>query len=375
MFKRVISVLLVFLCLNIAAASLSCARTPSTDAETSLLDEALNIVKQQYVDKNKVNSIKLIQGAVRGMLQALDDPYSSYLDPEGYKLQEKSIRGKYSGIGAEVTLKDGIVTVVTPIVDSPAEKAGMRSGDRILKIDGDSTNGLTLTEAVLKIRGQAGTVVNLEILHQDAKDPISLSITRAELQEKNVSMEIRDDVAIIRITKFAENTDDEVVKVLGDIPKDTTGIVLDLRNNPGGVLQTVVEIASLFLQDGLVLSQVDNNGEKIQYNVRRTNPLVKLPLVVLVNEGSASGSEVLAGAFQDQKRATIVGTKTFGKGSVNTFYPLSDGSAIYLTIARWFTPLGRPIEGIGLNPDIESTLKAGELLDWAVDYIKNKAKA
>ena len=375
MFKRVISVLLVFLCLNIAAASLSCARTPSTDAETSLLDEALNIVKQQYVDKNKVNSIKLIQGAVRAMLQALDDPYSSYLDPEGYKLQEKSIRGKYSGIGAEVTLKDGIVTVVTPIVDSPAEKAGMRSGDRILKIDGDSTNGLTLTEAVLKIRGQAGTVVNLEILHQDAKDPISLSITRAELQEKNVSMEIRDDVAIIRITKFAENTDDEVVKVLGDIPKDTTGIVLDLRNNPGGVLQTVVEIASLFLQDGLVLSQVDNNGEKIQYNVRRTNPLVKLPLVVLVNEGSASGSEVLAGAFQDQKRATIVGTKTFGKGSVNTFYPLSDGSAIYLTIARWFTPLGRPIEGIGLNPDIESTLKAGELLDWAVDYIKNKAKA
>jgi carboxyl-terminal processing protease len=337
-----------------------------------LLEEAWNIIFRDYVEKDKLDATKLNQGAIKGMVEALDDPYTSYLDTTAYELWVRSMEGKFEGIGAYVEEKDKQITIVAPIAGSPAEEAGIRSGDVILGINGKSTEGMSLIEAVLNIRGPTGTSVVLSVLHQGETEPQNISIMRTEIELPSVSFEMKDDTAYIKITYFSERTAQELTPVLETINRNgTTGIILDLRDNGGGFLETVIDVAGFFLRKGVVVAVVDNQGEHTVHPVKPSKLVTDLPMVVLVNGYSASGSEVLTGALQDYGRATIAGSKTFGKGSVDILRQLSDGSALYITTARWLTPDGRLIEGKGLTPDY--TLAEDEdAIQWAIDFLKGQ---
>jgi carboxyl-terminal processing protease len=317
--------------------------------------EAWHILNQEFVNREDLDPKKLSEGAIRGMLEALDDPYSSYLDPRHHQLQREDFRGVFEGIGAQVTMREGKLTIVAPIPDTPAERAGIRPGDIILEVDGESTEGITLMEAVFKIRGPKGTPVTLLVLHKGEEKPVPITIIRDVIKVRTVRVEnLPDGVVHLTITSFLENTDEELKEALRQIKRDgARGIVLDLRNNGGGLLDTTVRVASQFLKTGLVLYEVDGRGERRDWQVRPGGLATDIPMVVLVNGFSASGAEVLAGALRDHDRAKLIGERTFGKGSVNTMRGLSDGSAIYFTIARWYTPKGDLIEGKGLEPNIQ----------------------
>jgi len=287
-----------------------------------------------------------------------------------------SLEGKFEGIGAVVSIKDKQLTVVSPIVGSPAEKAGIKAGDKILEIDGESTSKMTLTEATLKIRGARDTSVTLLILHEGESEPVEIKVVRSEIKVESVTFEMRGDIAYVRITQFAKSTGGELQGVLKDaIGKGAKGVILDLRNNPGGVLNAAGDVASQFLAMGLVAKVVDNQGRESMVPVKRGGVATQLPLIVLVNKGSASASEIVAGALQDYGRAKLAGSQTFGKGSVQLVRDLSDGSSLHITAYRWLTPLGRPIDGVGLTPDVPLELKDEELVDWAIDYLKGLIKA
>jgi carboxyl-terminal processing protease len=306
------------------------------------------------------------------MLEALDDPYSAYLDAETYQLSLSNLEGKFEGIGAYVAVQDEQIIIIAPIADSPAAKAGIKAGDIILEIDDRSALEISLVEAVLYIRGPKGTSVRLLILHQDESEPEEIEIIRAEIEVSSVYFEMKGDIAYISITNFSERTDEELSPVLQSITQEAaTGIILDLRSNPGGLLHTVVDVASRFLKEGVVVDVVDNQGRHTTSTVEPKGTTTDLPLVVLVDSFSASGSEVLAGALQDYARATIAGTRTYGKGSVNILHQLKDGSGLYITTARWFTPNGRPIEGEGIDPDYELELEGEDAIQWAIDYLKS----
>jgi carboxyl-terminal processing protease len=314
----------------------------------------------------------LAQGAIKGMVEALDDPYTAYLDAETYQLSLRSLEGKFEGIGAYVAVEDGQIVIIAPIADSPAERAGIRAGDVILEIDGRSTSGMSLAEVVLHIQGPKGTAVSLSVLHQGEIEPEVIEIVRAEIELPSVRFEMREDIAYINITYFSERTAEELSPVLESITQQAaTGIILDLRSNPGGFLETVIDVAGFFLKEGVVIDVVDNEGKHTPSSVRPSQIATGLPLVVLVDGYSASGSEVLAGALQDHGRATIAGTKTFGKGSVNILRQLEDGSGLYITAARWLTPNGRLIEGKGLYPDYEFELEGEDAVQWAIDFLKS----
>ncbi|MBM3119104.1 MAG: S41 family peptidase [Chloroflexi bacterium] len=344
--------------------------------EFSILAEAYKRLSEDYVDKSKLDPKKLSQGAVKGMIEALDDPYSSYVDPKSHELELTNFEGKFEGIGAVISMKDKQLTIVSPIVGSPAEKAGVKAGDKILKIDGESTAKMTLIEATTKIRGPKGTPVNLVVLHPGETEPVEIEIVRDEIKLESVVLEMRDDIAYVRITQFLKSTGGDLDAALkGAIKQGARGIVLDLRNNPGGLLNAAMDVASEFLAMGLVAKVVDDEGRESQVPVKRGGIATNLPLIVLVNEGSASGSEIVAGALQDYGRAKLAGSQTFGKGSVQTVRELSDGSALHITTYRWFTPLGRPIDSVGLTPDFVLELKDEELVDWAIDYLKKQISA
>jgi len=345
-------------------------------AEFDILAKVYRMLLEDYVDKGKLDPKKLSQGAARGMLQALDDPYTSYVDPEGHKLEMAALEGKFQGIGAVITIKDQILTVIAPIASSPAEKAGIVSGDKILKINDESTSEMTLIQATLKIRGPAGTPVHILVLHQGASEPVEIEITRAEIKLDSVIAEMKGDIAYIRITQFLKSTGNDLRDALKDaIKKGAKGIVLDLRDNPGGVLDASVDVASQFLVRGIVVDAVDDEGNHNQLRVRSGGVATSIPLVVLVNGGSASASEIVAGALQDYGRAKLAGSKTFGKGSVQVVRELRDGSSVHITMAKWFTPNGRPIDGTGLTPDLALDLKGEDLVKWAVDYLKEQIAA
>jgi len=262
--------------------------------------------------------------------------------------------------------------IIAPIPDSPAAKAGIKAGDIILEIDGESTSEISLVEAVLYIRGPKGTPVRLLILHQGETEPGDIEIVRDEIEVPSVHFEMKGDIAYINITYFSERTNEELSPVLESMTEEAaTGIILDLRSNPGGLLQTVVGVASRFLEEGIVVDVVDNQGEHTTSAAKPKGATTDLPLVVLVDSYSASGSEVLAGALQDHTRAPIAGTKTYGKGSVNILHRLKDGSGLYITTARWLTPNGRPIEGEGITPDYELDLEKVDAIQWAIDYLKS----
>jgi len=367
----VIALLVVNLALFFGAGCAVGIKAPFGSTQSlGIVDEAWDILFRDYVDKDKLDETKMSQGAVRGMVEAVDDPYTAYLDPVTYELSLTRLEGTYEGIGATVAIEDDQIVVIAPIAGSPAEKAGIRPGDKVLEIDGVSTEGMSLVEAVVIIRGPQGAPVRLLVLHQDETEPVEIEIVRDEIELPSVRYEMREDIAYITISHFSELTNGQLSSALESITHEAaTGIIIDLRSNPGGLLQGVIDVASYFLTEGVVVDVVDNRGGHTTATVTRKEIATDLPLVILVDSFSASGSEVLAGALQDHGRAVIAGTTTFGKGSVNILRQLKDGSGLYITTARWFTPQGRLIEGEGISPDYELELEGEDAIQWAIAYL------
>ena len=367
-----ITLLLVSLALSFGAGcTLDDGAPPGLGEGLDSIAEAWDIIVNDYVGKDGLDTGILSQAAIKGMVEALDDPYSAYLDAEAYQLGLSDLEGKFEGIGAYVGVdEDERVMIIAPIADSPAAKAGIKAGDIILEVDGKLASEVSLAEVVLYIRGPKGTSVSLLILHQGEAEPEDIVIVRAEIEVPSVYFEMKGDIAYINITYFSERTDEELSPVLQSINDEAaTGIILDLRSNPGGLLRTVVDVASRFLEKGIVVDVVDNQGEHTASTVRPRGATTDLPLVVLVDSYSASGSEVLAGALQDYARADIAGTRTYGKGSVNVMRRLEDGSGLYITTARWLTPNGRLIEGEGIDPTYELDLEEVDAVGWAIDHL------
>jgi carboxyl-terminal processing protease len=371
----VIALLLASLVLSLApGCSPITALTGPDNAGPGLgtVSEAWDIIFEDYVEKDSLDAEALRQGAIKGMVEALDDPYTAYLDAETYQLSLSGLEGRFDGIGAAVTRRDDKIIIVEPFPDSPAEKAGIRANDEVLEIDGNSVSEMSLVEAVLLVRGPRGTPVKLLVLHDGETEPVEIEVVRDEIEIASVHFRMIEDIAYIKITDFSARTDDELLSALNSlIQENASGIILDLRRNLGGTLTSVVDVASRFLTEGIVVSVVDSQGSRTTRPVVHQEVTTDLPLVVLVDDYSASGSEVLAGALQDYSRATIAGSQTFGKGSVNILRRLSDGSGLYITFARWFTPHGRLIEGQGIVPDYQLEMEGEEAIQWAVDYLKS----
>jgi carboxyl-terminal processing protease len=346
---------------------------PAQSPDLDLINQAWNAIYQNYVDPTKLDSSTLSQGAVRGIVDAVKDPYSAYLDPATYKFFQTDLQGNFEGIGAQVNMnQDNQPIVVAPLENSPAAKAGIKTGDIILAVNSKSTVGMSLTEVVLNIRGPAGTTVTLTILRPDETTPVEIAVVRAQIDVASVKWEMKGDIAYIKITEFSQTTNDELNKALESIDlNNTTGIILDLRSNPGGLVTAVVDVASHFIKSGVVITLVDNKGNKTSDSVNPNGIFTELPMVVLVDQYSASASEILAGALKDYKRARIAGVTTFGKGSYNINIPLKDGSDIYLTIGRWLTPNGQLIEGKGIEPDDVLTITGDDEIQWAIDFLHN----
>ncbi len=354
-----------------AGCALGAETSPNSDLGLEVVEQVWNIIFQDYVDQDRLDAAALSKGAIEGMVEALDDPYTSYLSPETYQLSLSSLQGEFEGIGAQVAIRDEQLTIIAPIADSPAARAGIRAGDIILEVNGMPTAGMNLAEAVLIIRGPKGTSVTLLVLHQGETEPEAIEIIRAEIKLSSVRFEMKEDIAYINITHFSERTDEDLSLVLQDIAEEgAMGIILDLRSNPGGLLNAVVSVASHFLEEGVVVKVVDNQGTEAVLSVKPGEIVTNLPLVMLVDGFSASASEVLAGALQDYGRATIAGATTYGKGSVNILHQLKDGSGLYITVSRWLTPHGRLIEGEGIYPDYELELEGDDAIQWAMDYLK-----
>ena len=325
-----------------------------------LFTDVLALIQRNYVEKP--NNKDLVQGAIKGMLETLD-PHSSYMNPEVYREMQVETRGEFSGLGIEITTRDDRIVVVAPIEDTPAFKAGVLAGDQIIRIDGKPTKGMSLPDAVKLMRGPRGSSVRLTVAREGATGPLEFTITRATIAVKSVKPKMLEPgYGYIRLTQFQERSADDLTGTLERVEKDgLKGLVLDLRNNPGGLLDQAVKVADLWIDGGLIV-YTDGRIENQRMEFRATPDRVRRDynIVVLVNEGSASASEIVAGALQDTGRAVVVGTPTFGKGSVQTIIPLSDGSALRLTTARYFTPKGRSIQAKGITPDI--LVEAGTVL-------------
>ncbi len=336
------------------------ARAAATDTYRSLnlFGDVFEKIRSDYVERP--DEQKLVESAINGMLTSLD-PHSSYMDSKSYRDMQVQTRGEFGGLGIEVTQEEGLVKVVTPIDDTPASRAGIMAGDLISAIDDEAVQGLTLNQAVDKMRGPVNTSVKLTVLRGAQKEPREVKLTRAVIQIKSVrSRQEGEDIGYIRITQFSEQTFDGVKQALQkfqqDMPGDKLkGYVLDLRNNPGGLLDQSVSVSNAFLEKGEIVSTRGRNAEETQrFNARPGDISKGKPVIVLINGGSASASEIVAGALQDHKRATILGTRSFGKGSVQTIIPLGQNNgALRLTTARYYTPSGRSIQAKGIDPDIQ----------------------
>ena len=314
----------------------------------------LSIVRKNYVEE--VDTKNLVSGAINGMLHSLD-PHSAYLTPDLYKELQSDTQGRFGGLGIEITVKGGILTVVSPIEDTPAAKAGIKPGDQIFKIEQEFTKDMTLVDAVKKMRGLKGTKINLTIKREDTPDLIEFTLVRDIIRVQSVrSRSLEPGYAYIRLAQFQERSDRDLQRALEKLTAEKTGIkglVLDLRNNPGGLLTQAVRVSDLFLETGMIVyTEGRIEAQRQKYFAQKDGTWMDFPIVVLVNGGSASASEIVAGALQDHKRAVVLGTKTFGKGSVQTILPLDDSSALRLTTARYFTPNGRSIQATGIVPDI-----------------------
>ncbi|MDZ4342733.1 MAG: S41 family peptidase [Candidatus Binatia bacterium] len=314
----------------------------------------LSIVKKNYVEE--VDTKNLVTGAINGMLTGLD-PHSAYLTPDLYKEPQMDTQGRFGGLGIEITVKGGMLTVVSPIEDTPAAKAGIKPGDQIFKIEEEFTKDMTLVDAVKKMRGPKGTKITISIKREGVPELMDFSLMRDTIRVQSVrSRKLEEGYGYVRLAQFQERSDRDVQRALEKMAAEKGGIkglVLDLRNNPGGLLTQAVRVSDLFLDSGLIVyTEGRIESQKQKYSAQKDGSWMDFPIVVLVNGGSASASEIVAGALQDHKRAVVLGTKTFGKGSVQTILPLDDNSALRLTTARYFTPKGRSIQALGIVPDI-----------------------
>lgn len=319
----------------------------------------LSIVKKNYVED--VNTKSLVNGAINGMLSSLD-PHSAYLTPDLYKELQMDTQGRFGGLGIEITIKGGILTVVSPIEDTPAAKAGVKPGDQIFKIEDEFTKDMTLVDAVKKMRGPKGTKITISVRREGVAELINFTLVRDTIRVQSVrSRNLEEGYGYIRLAQFQERSDRDLQRSLEKLAAEKgglKGLVLDLRNNPGGLLTQAVRVADLFLDSGMIVyTEGRIEAQRQKYFAQKDGSWMDFPVVVLVNGGSASASEIVAGALQDHKRAIVLGTKSFGKGSVQTILPLDDSSALRLTTARYFTPKGRSIQAMGIVPDIvvEST--------------------
>jgi carboxyl-terminal processing protease len=351
-----------FLIFSVAAALLSIgsvsvyrsATAAGTDYESiELFTDVLAIVKKSYVED--VDTKKLIYGAINGMLTALD-PHSSFMPPDTYKELKLDTKGEFGGLGIEISIKDGILTVISPIEDTPAYRANIKAGDQILKIDDKYTKDLSIMDAVKRMRGNKGTKVTLTIMREGFEKPKEFPLVRDIIQVKSVKFKMLDNgYGYIRIAQFQEKTNDDLQKALASLdPTKLKGLVLDLRNDPGGLLDQAVRVSENFLEEGklIVYTEGREKDSQMKFSSRKGEKQPNYPIVTLINSGSASASEIVAGALQDHKRAVVMGVQSFGKGSVQTIIPLSDNSGLRLTTARYFTPSGRSIQAKGITPDI-----------------------
>lgn len=347
---------------------------PGQNLDMRLFYEVLSKVNGDYFDKSKLDSTKLLYGAINGMLSSLEDPHTSFFPPKQNSEFKTQLAGEFSGIGAELSLsEDNRIIVVAPLDDTPAQLAGLRSGDIILKVNDEDTAGWTVPQAVEKIRGPKGSTVVLSVIHDKEKTPVDIKIVRDVIIIKSVTGWVKKiscgekecketnsgkQIAYIRLSQFGDKTNDEWVSVVNSITtradeKGFRGIILDVRNNPGGYLNDAVFIASEFLKDGVVVIQEDDSKNQEALRVSRRGILFDEPLIVLINKGSASASEIVAGALRDHKRAKLLGDKSFGKGTIQQAVDVDDGASLHISIAKWLTPRGAWVNKTGLEPDIK----------------------
>ncbi len=394
--KKIIAFLLVFSLMGVSfvagtmIAPVLAANAPAAQPwNINTFYEVYRLVNREYVEPN-VDERKLVYDGIRGMLKSLDDPYTRFMDPESFNHLQTETKGSFGGVGMQLGIKnaekeklekegklpkEGVrpngqqigedrITVIAPIEDTPAFKAGVKTGDYILSIDGKSTKSMSLEEAVSHIRGEVGTKVKIQIQREGVKDPLSFELVRAIIEIKSVKAKMLDgNVAYVRLSAFNEKSAEEMAQALKEV-QNAKGIILDLRGNPGGLLNSAIDIGSMFISSGPIVHVVDRKGTKQSLNAEGTPLFEKGPLVVLVDKGSASASEILSGALQDTGRAKLVGTTTFGKGLVQTIHPLSDGSGVAITTAKYLTPNGRDINKKGIDPDVR--------VDFTDEDIKNQ---
>jgi carboxyl-terminal processing protease len=351
------------------------------NVDFNLYWQVWDTVKSSYVDKEDISEEDMFYGSLEGMVKAIDDPYTSFLDPDLSKRFNDDLSGSFEGIGAEIGIRDDVLTIVAPIDGMPAQKAGLKSGDKVLSIDGKSTAGISLDEAVDTIRGKKGTDVTLTIYREGLDETKDITIKRGIIVIESVKTEmLENQIMLISISNFNEDTEAMFSKAVEEVNnKEVKGIILDLRNNPGGFLDSAIEITSEWIETGPVVLEKFAENDITRYQARGLARLQDYKTVVLLNQGSASASEIVAGALQDYNKATIVGEQSYGKGSVQSLKPFSDGSSLKVSVAKWLTPQGKSISEKGITPDIEVEYTIEDFennqdpqLEKAMEIIKNE---
>ena len=345
-----------------------------------LFSDVLGTLKKEYVDD--VEQSEVIDSAINGMLQSLD-PYSAYMSPDSFKNMNSDTKGEFGGLGIEITMEAGLVKIITPIEGTPADKAGVEAGDYIVKIDNKQVKGMSMLDAVKLMRGKIGTQITITVRRADVEDELIFKITRGLIKIREVSAEVKNNVGYIRLRAFNEQSHAQLTKKLSDLPNNKlSGYILDLRNNPGGLLSQAIKITGTFLDGGEVVSTRGKNQRDIKiFNAKKGDMINKKPLIVLINKGSASASEIVSGALKDHKRAIILGEKSFGKGSVQSIIPLKNGGGLRLTTAKYYLPSGESIHEKGVEPDItvkrenKEKFKINTETDNQLEYAINLLKA
>jgi carboxyl-terminal processing protease len=366
---------------NLPAAALKSREID--EEQIHYLNQVWEIVHTQFINQ-PIDDEKLLRGAIRGMMDSLDDPYSAYMSPEEFRSQSAPINGEYSGIGAHVDISGDLLIILAPMPDSPAELAGLRAGDKVIEIDGQDMTKLKPVDVLERIYGPEGTKIGLSIQREGIEDILKFEMERALIQIPSVDGEMLDgDIGIIRLYTFGENSTREFKKILNTLlDQEPIGLIIDLRNNTGGLVNTAIEITSLFISEGVVMIEELGDGSRKEFRTTGIPVDAEIPLVVLVNGGTASASEITAGALQDHARAIIVGTQTFGKGYIQNWVPLhNENGALRLTIARWLTPKGRKIQELGLTPDYQIQItdqdiknKVDSQMNQAITLLRFKSK-
>ncbi len=365
------SLLVVVIILTFGCVFLACQSRTNVSGP-DIINQAWDYLFSNYIDQTKLNADNMTEAAIEGILNTINDPHMAYMTKAEYDDFMSGLQGQYVGIGVVVSAKDDKIVIVQTLFNSPAEKAGLKANDTILKVDGESVAGLSLEEATAKMLGRENTSVELVILHQGETEPVTMVITRAKLDVPTVFLKMYGDIAYIYLAHFTEHSEDELGLVIKQVKEvNAKGIVLDVRGNTGGYLDVAIQIASNFITEGVVVKVKNSDGTMDIYTAATGLETTDLPMILLVDNYSASASEVLAGALQDRGRAIIAGVTTYGKGSVNNLYQLSDGSGIYITTGRWLTPNDRLIEGQGIVPDFPLDMTEEEELQWAIDYLSN----